>query len=141
MSSDADEYWLILRLPRVRDSNAERETAASVWEGIGTLPEGITEPGQWGEVKALSYKDKYGWIQDGIRWWYRNPDGSWTANNWQLIDGKWYFFDSHGYMVTGWIDWEGKSYYCDPEGGQMLVSTVVPDGLGRRVDSTGAMIE
>lgn len=105
------------------------------------VPEGVTEPGQMEELKAaLAYKDRYGWIQEGDRWWYRNEDGSYTAGNWQLIDDKWYYFDSDGYMVTGWIDWGEKSYYCDPESGQMLVSTLVPDGLGRRVDSTGAMI-
>ena len=44
-------------------------------------------------------------------------------------------------MVTGWIDWNGKSYYCDPESGAMLTNTIVPDGLGLRVDSSGALIE
>ena len=58
-----------------------------------------------------------------------------------MIDGKWYFFDSKGYMVTGWIDWSGKSYYCMPESGDMLVNAMVPDGSGRRVDSTGAWIQ
>ncbi len=105
------------------------------------IPQGMTGPGQWAEMQAQAYKDIYGWIREGDRWWYRNQDGSYTVSNWQLIDEKWYFFDSKGYMVTGWIDWNGKSYYCDPESGEMLVSTVVPDGLGRRVDSTGAMIE
>ncbi len=87
------------------------------------------------------YKDMYGWILEGTRWWYRNADGGYTTDNWQYIDGKWYYFDSRGYMVTGWIDWNGKSYYCDPQSGAMLVNTVVPDGLGLRVDSTGALIE
>ncbi len=87
------------------------------------------------------YQDMYGWIAEGSRWWYRNADGSYTTSNWQYIDGKWYYFDSKGYMVTGWIDWNGKSYYCDPESGAMLVNMVVPDGLGLRVDSTGALIE
>ncbi len=87
------------------------------------------------------YHDMYGWIPEGERWWYRNEDGSYTTSNWQFIDGKWYYFDSKGYMVTGWIDWNGKSYYCDPESGAMLVNTIVPDGLGLRVDSSGALIE
>ena len=87
------------------------------------------------------YHDMYGWIAEGALWWYRNADGSYTTNDWQYIDDKWYYFDSRGYMVTGWIDWNGKSYYCDPESGAMLVNTVVPDGLGLRVDSSGALIE
>ena len=44
-------------------------------------------------------------------------------------------------MVTGWIEWNGKSYYCNQENGDMLVSAMVPDGSGRRVDSSGAWIQ
>lgn len=118
---------------------AGAEQIGSRYESL--VPAGVTEPGQMAEIQAKANEAVYGWILDGIGWWYRNPDGSYTAGNWQQIDGKWYYFDSRGYMATGWIDWDGKSYYCDPETGAMLVSTMVPDGLGRRVDSTGALIE
>ena len=45
------------------------------------------------------------WAQtpENGRWWYRNADGSYPANSWQQIGGKWYFFDAQGYMVTGWV--------------------------------------
>lgn len=103
------------------------------------IPEGVTEPGQ---VKSQAYgPGQYGWILDKTGWWYRGNDGSYTVNDWQLIDGKWYYFNSLGYMVTGWVQWNGKSYYCDPETGQMQVSRMIPDGSGRRVDSTGAWIQ
>ncbi len=58
-----------------------------------------------------------------------------------MIDNKWYYFNSEGYMVTGWIEWNDKSYYCDPSDGAMQVSKIIPDGSGRRVDSTGAWIQ
>lgn len=102
-----------------------------------TIPSGALEPGQAADQK----NQQLGWILDGNGWWYHNGNGSYTASNWQFIDGKWYFFDSKGYMVTGWIDWNGNSYYCNPENGDMLVSAMVPDGSGRRVDSTGAWIQ
>ncbi len=55
---------------------------------------------------------------DGIRWWYENADGTWPANGWaQLVwEGKtdWYYFDAEGYMVTGWVTWEGNRYYLHP---------------------------
>lgn len=103
------------------------------------LPEGIDGPG---EVAAYLAQQNVrdGWNQDHIGWWYRNADGSYTTSGWQLIDGQWYYFDSVGYMVTGWIDWNEKSYYCDPVTGAMLADTVVPDGSGRRVDDSGAWI-
>jgi len=104
------------------------------------IPEGVNGPGE--AAAYLEQKNRqYGWIQDHVGWWYRNADDSYTTNNWQLIDGKWYYFDSVGYMVTGWIDWNGNSYYCNPGSGEMLADTVVPDGSGRRVDSSGAWIQ
>lgn len=102
------------------------------------IPDYITEPSQMNQI--FYAPDQYGWIHDNGGWWYRNPDNSYTTSNWQLIDGKWYYFNSVGYMVTGWIDWEENSYYCDPVDGHMLVNTIIPDGSGLRVDSTGAWI-
>lgn len=86
------------------------------------------------------------WIQaaDG-RWWYRHSDGSYKKNDWEFINGEWYYFDAEGWMKTGWIPWKGLWYYCDSSGkmltncwvenkyyvgntGAMLVSTMTPDG-------------
>ncbi len=118
----------------------DESTAQQMKDRYGSLiPDGAQEPSQ---VRQLNYRpDQYGWIRDSTGWWYRNGDGSYTAADWQLIDDKWYYFNSSGYMVTGWIDWNEKSYYCDPENGDMQVSRMIPDGSGRRVDSTGAWIQ
>lgn len=141
---------------RVRAVNIKNESTKSEWQEAedtsyidsdtaerlrsqynSEIPSNMTEPGQ---TMPKEYS-QYGWIKDNAGWWYRNADNSYTAGNWQQIDGKWYYFDSRGYMVTGWIDWQGKSYYCDPVNGDMQVDKVIPDGSGRRVDSTGAWIE
>ena len=45
---------------------------------------------------------KYGWIKDDTGWWYRNNDGSYPKETWQLINNLWYYFNSNGYAVTGW---------------------------------------
>ena len=37
------------------------------------------------------------WKQDSTGWWYTEVD-SW-ATGWRLIDGKWYYFNSEGYMM------------------------------------------
>ena len=42
------------------------------------------------------------------RWWYKHGDGSYTRNNFEVIDGDTYYFDDHGYMVTGWKEVNGK---------------------------------
>ena len=56
---------------------------------------------------------------DGVRWWYRDPDGTWLIGWKQVVwNGKtdWYYFDKDGYMVVGWsTDPEtGLKYYLHP---------------------------
>lgn len=135
--SSVKSEWFEVQQTVYVDSDAARRNREQFG---GMIPDGVTEPGQMAEIAASQVT--YGWNHDDIGgWWYRNDDGGYTTNNWQLINGKWYYFNSVGYMVTGWIDWNGHSYYCDPVNGDMLVNTVVPDGSGRRVDSTGAWIQ
>lgn len=38
------------------------------------------------------------WRQDSIGWWNTEGD-SYTKNQWKQIDGKWYYFNSNGYMA------------------------------------------
>lgn len=68
------------------------------------------------------------WVQsaENGRWWYDNGDGTYPANSWKQIGDKWYFFDAQGYMQTGWIQWEGKEYYCS-ENGDMLTNCMTAD--------------
>lgn len=78
------------------------------------------------------------WLQDSVGWWYCNADRSYTVNNWQFIDNKWYYFNEVGYMKTGWILWNSKWYYCGTDGA-MLANTTTPDGY--YVGSDGAWIQ
>lgn len=63
------------------------------------------------------------WIQSGNRWWYRHPDGSYTANNWETINNKKYHFDKNGWMQTGWQKIDGIWYYLGPAGGGAMRSS------------------
>ena len=58
------------------------------------------------------------WIKDEKGWWYKHADGSYTTKDWELIDGKWYYFDVKGYMCTGfiYITEEDNYYYCYSNG-------------------------
>ena len=58
------------------------------------------------------------WKQDSTGWWYQNADGSYPKSTWQLIDGKYYYFNEAGYM---------------------LANTTTPDGY--QVDGSGAWIQ
>ena len=57
------------------------------------------------------------WIETADGWRYRNLGGSYAMNGWQLIEEKWYYFDTEGYMLS---------------------DTVTPDGY--QVDESGAWI-
>lgn len=51
------------------------------------------------------------WVQaeDG-RWWFRYSDGSYPRSRFLYIDGYCYYFDSNGWMLTGW-QIIGSSWY------------------------------
>ena len=53
------------------------------------------------------------WILNDTGWWYRHEDGSYTTNDFEVINGQTYYFNASGYMVTGWQLIEGKYYYFD----------------------------
>ena len=55
------------------------------------------------------------WIHNG-KWWYRHGDGSYTKNDFEVINGQTYYFDQDGYMVTGWISLNGTYYFFDASG-------------------------
>jgi hypothetical protein len=85
------------------------------------------------------------WLRDANGWWYCNRDRSYTTDNWQQIYGNWYYFDSNGYLVTGWKQSpvDGKWYYLDPTGepdqlGRMLTNQWIGDFY---VGSDGAWVE
>ena len=58
------------------------------------------------------------WITSGNRKWYRHADGSYTKNDWEVIDGKYYRFDKDGWMVTGWQKLGNVTYYMDKTTGE-----------------------
>lgn len=40
------------------------------------------------------------WKSSASGWWYDNGDGTWPANTWMWIEGKCYYFDGNGYLLT-----------------------------------------
>jgi len=84
----------------VKSSN----NAKSAWVRSGEL--GSYPTGSWRQSK------------DG-RWWWDYGDGTWPAATWLYIKGEWYYFLEDGYMATGWISLDHKSYYLDPASGAL----------------------
>ena len=108
----------------LEDTSATRESIPEVPlnnSGITTLASG----GQW--IQAA----------DG-RWWYQHADGSYTTNGWELINGKWYYFDAQGWMLTGWIQLNGNWYYLDSSGA-MVTGWQKINGIWYYFSSQGVM--
>ena len=92
--------------------------------------------GAWipGKVKAQA-----GWIQSGNRWWYRHADGSYTRNNWEMINGSWYYFDGAGWMATGWLKLGNNWYYLNPGNGAMVTGWLQLGSTWYYMNGSGAM--
>ncbi len=90
--------------------------ADGVWiEGYGEID------GEWIEIKSE-------WINQK-KWKFRKQDGTYVKG-WQLIEGKWYFFDENGYQVTGsYISPESEAVYYFHEDGTMARDEVVDGRL------------
>ena len=110
--------------------NASGAMVTDTWIGNNY----VDGSGAWipGKVKAQA-----GWIQSGNRWWYRHADGSYTKNNWEAINGTWYYFDGAGWMVTGWLKLSGTWYYMNASGA-MVTDTWIGDNY---VDGSGAWVQ
>lgn len=105
---------------------------------LSRIQSGYYGSGSGSNQGATSPSQAGGWQQDHIGWWYRNANGTYTTNGWQLINNVWYCFDSVGYMRTGWIQSAGVWYYCDASGA-MLTNTRTPDGYW--VDASGVWVQ
>ena len=71
----------------------------------------LTPGGAWDGKPAVD-----GWKKNKIGWWYGDTSGWYAKNRWQKIDGKWYYFNARGYMVTGNVKIGGKTYLFDQNG-------------------------
>lgn len=75
------------------------------------------------------------WQQDSTGWWYQEDNNNYSVNSWKELDGKWYYFNQDGYMVSN--TWIGN-YYLGSDGA-MLTNTTTPDGYN--VGGDGAWIQ
>ena len=56
--------------------------------------------GQWYDTNGNAfYKYKGYWKKNSTGWWFEDENKWYPKNQWQKIDGKWYFFDYIGYMA------------------------------------------
>lgn len=75
------------------------------------------------------------WDKDTRGWKYFYQDEYLTS--WARINDKWYYFNTDGYMETGWMEYKLEWYYLSPKNGVMQTNCTVDgyqlDGRGVRV--------
>ena len=56
--------------------------------------------GRWYNFEGvITYTGILMWKCNSTGWWVEDTTGWYPVNQWQKIDGKWYYFDEWGYMV------------------------------------------
>lgn len=79
----------------------------------------------YAEDGKLYYVDKngawdqltYAWKCNNKGYWLEGVESQWyPIKEWCKVDGKWYYFDSTGYMVTGKVRIGLKNYVFNPDG-------------------------
>ena len=73
------------------------------------------------------------WQQNTTGWWYQEDNGSYPVNTWKWIDGKCYYFDGNGYMLSNTTTPDG--YQVDASGAWVVNGVVQTQGT----NSTGGV--
>ena len=67
--------------------------------------------GEWRDGKyynpdgSQTYGGILSWKANANGWWVEDSLGWYPVSSWQIIDGKWYYFNSSGYMAANeWVD-------------------------------------
>ena len=101
--------------------NASGKMTKDAWVGsyyLGSdgamLTDTYTPDGYYVDENGLWTPSK--WVQYGGNWCYRHSDGTFTTNDFEVIGSQTYYFDSNGYMVTGWKQLGSNWYYFNGSG-------------------------
>lgn len=81
--------------------------------------------------KDTTLQQQTGWIQETDKWYFYKEDGS-KHTGWLLDQNKWYYLNPEtGIMVTGFLTLDGKTYYLQADGSMLTgVKTFLPDQNG-----------
>ncbi len=127
------EFTLTVANPSDDDGGSSSEGGSS---SGGSSSEGGSSSGDSSSSSDTGGYTGDSWSWDGTGWRYRLLNGSALTNSWHQLpyNGSidWYFFDEQGYMATGWLTYEGRTYYLNPEAdgtrGRMCTGWMYLDG-------------
>ena len=76
------------------------------------------------------------WIQNGDAWMYQDDNGDFISNEQKRIDGKYYYFDGDGCLLTGYQAIDG-SFYVFNSDGTPKTESILFDGVTYNVNAKG----
>lgn len=80
-----------------------------------------------------------GWVMDQGKWYYLNDVGK-MVTGWQKINNEYYYFMTSGEMKTGWLQ-EGNVWYYLKPSGAMATGSLTINGEEFVFDTNGAWME
>lgn len=102
----SENYWYYL------DSNGEMLTDQWVDDTYYVDVNGVMITNRWLYVNPGTDDAPN---SDG-GWYYFNANGKVETDGWKTINGKKYYFDGNGVMLTGWVSMASESDASDPTG-------------------------
>jgi len=98
--------------------------------GSGSSSGSSSGSGSSGSSSASGGSDGGQWMKNEVGTWYALPNRSYPHDTWKQINGYWYYFNSDGYVTTGWFNSpaSGLWYYLSPDTnpvGRMLTNTYI----------------
>ncbi|MBQ9069516.1 MAG: N-acetylmuramoyl-L-alanine amidase family protein [Eggerthellaceae bacterium] len=90
-------------------------------------------------IAAIATPAQAEWRKGSKGWWYSYGSRGSYYTGLNSIGGKYYYFDSSGWMKTGWINTSGDWYYFHPNTGAAVVGWQKIKGLWYYFGSYGAM--
>ena len=80
------------------------------------------------------------WMNDGVGWWWKISSGGYAKNETLTLGGNVYRFDQNGYMLTGWVYWDGAWRYHNGAGAQVAGWVNLGGSWFYLMPDTGAMV-
>lgn len=90
---------------------------------------------------TITIKANAEWISTNDKWWYK--EGNSYATGWRELQDKdqknWYYFDSDGYMKTGWLK-DGEKWYFFYDCGKLTTGWMSISGKKYYFGNDGVMM-
>ncbi len=67
-------------------------------------------------ILELNSDSNMGFVKNGDKTQFYDVTGHLVKSSWINIEGKWYYFDEQGLMITGWLIKENEWYYFGNDG-------------------------